>query len=175
MHCEFLYREHRKPRWISTPNQKHLFVQHLLDHNLYIEYIFISTAKQWNQEQNSVKHKLGKHQRVRRRKIRRSGGRSACPFSSFVGFNLSRGDAPLNSKVMSRELIEVLCTHSIKLSSLHCLRTSNRSSMGWRWSKCIVLPMVMRSKKKERKERKKDKKKGERKKMNDDEKAPRLL
>ena len=77
MHCEFLHREHRKPRWISTLNQKHLFVKHLLDHNLYIEYIFISTAKQWNQEQNSVKHKLGKHQRVRRRKIRRSGGLQA--------------------------------------------------------------------------------------------------
>src|SRR6185312_8179322 len=143
MHCEFLYREHRKPRWISTLNQKYLFVKHILDHNLYIEYIFISTAKQWNQEQNSVKHKLGKHQRFHRRKIRRSGGlqavgRPACPFSSSVGFNLSRGDAPLNSKVESRELIEVLCTHSIKLSSLHCLRTSKRSSMGGRWSKCIV-------------------------------------
>src|SRR6185312_6940424 len=57
-------------------------------------------------------------------------GRPACPFSSSVGFNLSRGDAPLNSKVMSKELIEVLCTHSIKLSSLHCLRKSKRSSMG---------------------------------------------
>ena len=135
MHCEFLYREHRKPRWISTLNQKHLFVKHLLDHNLNIEYIFISTAKQWNQEQNSVKHKLGKHQRVRRRKIRRSGGlqavcRPTWPFYSSVGFNILRGDAPLNSKVESRELIKVLCTHSIKLSSLHCLRISKRSSMG---------------------------------------------
>ena len=43
-----------------------------------------------------------------------------------------------------------MCTHSIKLSSLHCLRTSKRSSMGG-WSKCIVLPTVLRSKKKERK------------------------
>src|SRR6185503_9174267 len=133
MHYEFLYRKHCKPRWISTLNQKHLFVKHLLDHNLYIEYIFISMAKQWNQEQNSVKHKLGKHQRVRRRKIRRSGGlqavgRPACPFSSSVGFNLSRGDAPLNSKVESRELIKVLCTHSIKLSSLHCLRRRKSAS-----------------------------------------------
>ena len=34
---------------------------------------------------------------------------------------------------------------------------------GGRWSKCIVLPMVLRSKKKEKKEE-------ERKKMNDDEK-----
>ena len=129
-------------------------MKHLLDHNLYIEYIFISSAKQWNQEQNSVKHKLGS-------KIRRSGGlqavgRPACPFSSSVGFNLSRGDAPLNSKVESRELIKVLCTHSIKLSSLHCLRTSKRSSMGGRWSKCIVLSTVLRSKMKERKKREKN-------------------
>ena len=71
----------------------------------------------------------------------------------------------MNSKVESRELIKVLCTHSIKLSSLHCLRTSKRSSMGGRWSKCIVLPMVLRSKKKERKKRRE-----KRKKMNDDEK-----
>ena len=66
---------------------------------------------------------------------------------------------------MSRELIEVLCTHSIKLSSLHCLRTSKRSSMGGRWSKCIVLPMVLRSKKKGKKRGRE-----KRKKMNDDEK-----
>ena len=72
----------------------------------------------------------------------------------------------MNSKVESRELIKVLCTHSIKLSSLHCLRTSKRSSMGGRWSKCIVLPTVLRSKKKERKKRGREK----RKKMNDDEK-----
>jgi hypothetical protein len=71
----------------------------------------------------------------------------ACPFSSSVGFNLSRGDAPLNSKVESRELIKVLCTHSIKLSSLHCLR-----------SKCIVLLTVLRSKKKERKKREEERK-----------------
>ena len=37
---------------------------------------------------------------------------------------------------------------------------------GGRWSKCIVLPMVLRSKKKERKK----KRKREKKKMNDDEK-----
>ena len=73
----------------------------------------------------------------------------------------------MNSKVGSRELIQVLCTHSIKLSSLHCLRTSKRSSMGGRWSKYIVLPMVLRSKKKERKEKRGREK---RKKMNDDEK-----
>ena len=67
-------------------------------------------------------------------------------FPSSVGFNLSRGDAPLNSKVESRELIKVLCTHSIKLSSLHCLRTSKRSSMEGRWSKCIVLPITKSNK-----------------------------
>ena len=39
---------------------------------------------------------------------------------------------------------------------------------GGRWSKCIVLPMVLRSKKKERKKEKKEKKK--KKKKNDDEK-----
>ena len=125
-------------------------------------------AKQWNQEKNSVKHKLGKHQRVRSRKIRRSGGqqavdRPAWPFSSSVGFNILRGDAPLNSKVESRELIQVLCTHSIRLSSLHCLRTSKRSSMGgggvsasccqWFWGAKI-----------------KKEKKGEKKEKNDDEK-----
>ena len=66
---------------------------------------------------------------------------------------------PLNSKVESRELIRVLCTHSIKLSSLHCLRTSKCSSMGGRWSKCIVLPTVLRSKKKEKKRKKKKRKK----------------
>ena len=78
MHCEFLYREHRKPRWISTLNQKHLFCETPpWPQPIYWVYIFISTAKQWNQEQNSVKHKLGKHQRVRRRKIRRSGGLQA--------------------------------------------------------------------------------------------------
>ena len=77
----------------------------------------------------------------------------------------------MNSKVMSRELIKVLCTHSIKLSSLHCLRTSKSSSIGGRWSKCIVLPVVLRSKKKEIKKRERKKKKEEeRKKMNDDEK-----
>ena len=53
------------------------FVKHLLDHNIYIEYIFVSTAKQWNQEKISVKHKLGKHQSVHRRKILRSGGLQA--------------------------------------------------------------------------------------------------
>ena len=38
--------------------------------------------------------------------------------------------------------------------------------MGGRWSKCIVLPTVLRSKKKERKKREREKKKM----MNDDEK-----
>jgi hypothetical protein len=37
--------------------------------------------------------------------------------------------------------------------------------MGGRWSKCIVLPTVLRSKKKERKKRERENKK-----MNDDEK-----
>src|SRR6185437_12835380 len=125
MHSEFLYREHRKPRWISTLNQKYLFVKHLLDHNLYIEYIF-----RW--QNSGIKSKNQK--KWRPTGSRPAGptplGRPACPFSSSVGFNLSRGDAPLNSKVKSRELIKVLCTNSIKLSSLQCLRTSKRSSMG---------------------------------------------
>ena len=60
----------------------------------------------------------------------------------------------MNSKVESGELIKVLCTNSIKLSSLHYLRTSKRSSMGGRWSKCIMLPTFLRSKKKEKKRKK---------------------
>ena len=155
MHCEFLYREHRKPRWISTPNQKHLFVKHLLDHNLYIEYIFISMAKQWNQEQNSAKRKLGKHQRVRRRKIRRSGGLFLCWLQSFA----RRCSLKFQSWV--QRIDKVLCTHSIKLSSLHCLRTNKSSSIGGRWSKCIVLPMLLRSRKKERKKEEERKEKNE--------------
>ena len=53
MHCEFLYREHRKPRWISTLNQKHLFVKHLLDHNLYIEYIYL-----FGRQNSGIKSKI---------------------------------------------------------------------------------------------------------------------
>ena len=41
---------------------------------------------------------------------------------------------------------------------------------GGRWSKCIVLPTVLRSKKERKKKKKKKKKKKERKKMNDYEK-----
>ena len=44
------------------------------------------------------------------------------------------------------------------------LEDKQKFKLGGRWSKCIVLPTVLRSKKKERKKR------GERKKMNDDEK-----
>ena len=154
MHCEFLYREHRKPRWISTLNQKHLFVKHLLDHNLYIEYIFISTAKQWNQEQNSVKHKLGKHQRVRRRKIRRSAGLPLfllCWLQSFT----RRCSLDFQSCVHRIDKSFVHSLHQVIITSL--LEDKQTFKHGGRWSKCIVLPMVLRSKKKERKKKKKRK------------------
>ena len=81
-------------------------------------------------------------------------GQLACPFSSSVGFNLSRGDAPLKSQVKSRELIKVLCTHSIKLSSLHCLRTSKRSSMGVGGVSALCCQRFWGAKKKERKNKK---------------------
>ena len=69
----------------------------------------------------------------------------------------------MNSKVESRELIKVFVhsLHQVIITSL--LETSKRSSMGGRWSKCIVLPTVLRSKKKKKGREK-------RKKMNDDEK-----
>ena len=125
MHCEFLYREHHKPRWISTLNQKHLFVKHLLDHNLYIEYIFISTAKQWNQEQNSAKHKLGKHQRVHRRKIRRSGGLFLlCWLQSFM----RRCSIKFQSWVQRIDKGFVHSLHQVIITSL--LEDKQRSSMG---------------------------------------------
>ena len=111
---------------------------------------------------NFRKHKLGKHQRVRSRKIQRSGGlqvvgRPAWAFSSSVGFNLSWGDAPLNSKVESRELIKIFCTHSIKLSSLHCLRTSKHSSMGGGGVSALCGQRFWGAKRKKRKEKKEKK------------------
>src|SRR6185369_9263791 len=78
-------------------------------------------------------------------------------FSSSLGFNLSRGDAPLNSKVESRELIKVF-VHSLHQAIITSLLEDKQTfkNGGGRWSKCIVLPMVLRSKKKERiKKRKK--------------------
>ena len=51
------------------------------------------------------------------------------------------------------------------------LEDKQKFKHGGRWSKCIVLPVVLRSKKKEIKKRERKKKKEEeRKKMNDDEK-----
>src|SRR6185503_7376778 len=57
--------------------------------------------------------------------------------------------------------------HQVIITSL--LEDKQTFKHGGRWSKCIALPMVLRSKKKERKKRKKEKK-GRKKKMNDDEK-----
>ena len=130
------------------------FVKHLLDHNLYIEYIFISTAKQWNQEQNSVKHKLGKYQRVRRRKIRRSGGLFLlCWLQSFT----RRCSLEFQSYVHRIDKGFVHSLHQVIITSL--LEDNQMFKHGGRWSKCIVLPMVLRSKKKERKKREREKKK----------------
>ena len=52
------------------------------------------------------------------------------------------------------------------------LEDKQKFKHGGKWSKCIVLPMVLRSNKKEKKRRRerKKKKEEERKKMNDDEK-----
>ena len=143
------------------------FVKHILDHNLYIEYIFISTAKQWNQEQNSVKHKLGKHRRFHRRKIRRSGGLQAvgrpaglplfllCWLQSFT----RRCSLEFQSRVQRIDKGLLHSLHQVIITSL--LEDKQTFKHGGRWSQCIVLPMVLRSKKKERKKRKREKKKNE--------------
>src|SRR6185295_2569582 len=64
----------------------------------------------------------------------------------------------LNSKVRSRELIRVLCTHSTRLSSLHCLRTSKHSSMGGGGVSALCCQRFLGAKRKKRKGKKREKK-----------------
>ena len=142
---------------------KNIFLWNTSLTTTYILSMSISMAKQWNQEQNSVKHKLGKHQRVRRRKIRRSAGLPLfllCWLQSFT----RRCSLEFQSWVQRIDKGFVHSLHQVIITSL--LEDKQTFKHGGRWSKCIVLPMVLRSKKKERKKEEERKEK----KMNDDEK-----
>ena len=51
---------------------------------------------------------------------------------------------------------KVLCTHSIKLSSLHCLRTSKRSSMGGGGVSALCCQRFWGAKRKKKRKKKKE-------------------